>query len=169
MKKPYYLLLLIAVLAAGCQSAATPEKTEQKVEFFGSPQSRISSGAVIPAEKSLYVISGITPSPADPDAEAGTMERMGDTKTQAISVLEKIKSQLETAGLSLNDMVSMRVYVAPDPFKEGMYDFAGWNEAYDMYFNTDTNPTKVTRATIGVPTLVNSSLFIEIEGIAVFP
>ncbi|MCC5929488.1 MAG: RidA family protein [Cyclobacteriaceae bacterium] len=164
---PFFAIMLMMLLS--CQSKLERSTSADKVKFFGKSTSRISDGVYIPEGKALYIISGIVADPASPDAEKNTAAYMGDTKTQAISILEKISGQLSDAGLTLRDVVSMRVYVAPDPYRDGLYDFKGWNEAYDQYFNNSENTVKVARATIGVPTLVNSNFLIEIEGIAVYP
>lgn len=162
------MLVFVLILFLSCQSHKEKSQADGNIKFFGNPASRISDGVYIPEGKALYIISGIVADPANPEASKSTPAFMGDTKTQAKSILEKISRQLDDAGLSLADVVSMRVYVAPDPYRDGLYDFKGWNEAYDMFFNNAENPVKVARATIGVPTLVNSNFLIEIEGIAVY-
>ena len=46
-------------------------------------------------------------------------------------------------GLSLKDVVAMKVYVAPDPKNEGKPDFQAWFKAYGEFFNNENNPNKV--------------------------
>ena len=106
---------------------------------------------------------------ADPKAAEGTRERWGDTKTQARSILKTLEAQLAQKGLTLKQVVYMRVYIAPDKFKGGQHDFQGWFEAYGESFGTATNPTKVARSTVGVGQLVSPDWLIEIEAFAVFP
>jgi enamine deaminase RidA (YjgF/YER057c/UK114 family) len=82
-----------------------------------------------------------------------------------MSILDKIKSTLESEGVGLKDVFSMKVFISQDS-KTGEFDFVGWNNAYKKYFGTEENPSKPLRATVGVATLVNPHKFIEVEVIA---
>lgn len=155
---------LIALLAL----AGGPQQ-KQDVMTYGSPSSPIASGVVIPAGRATLWTSGTVPPVADPNAKPGERARYGDTKTQGIGVLKAIETQLKAQGLSLADVVYLRVYVVPDKEKGGKPDFAGWFEAYGQFFGTATNPRKTARSTIAVPALVNDDWLIEIEAFAVFP
>jgi enamine deaminase RidA (YjgF/YER057c/UK114 family) len=139
------------------------------VNFYGSPNSPISSGVVIPANRAFVWTSGTTPSPAKADAPAGSRERFGDTRTQATSILNNLKSQLERQGLSMKEVVYLRAYLVPDPQKGNKIDMEGWSAAYGEVFGTAANPTKPARSTVGVAALVNADWLIEIEAFAVFP
>ncbi len=140
----------------------------QKVEFMGAAQSPISSGVAIPAGAAWFWTSGTVPTPSDPNAAAGSRERYGDTKTQAISALKAVEARLKERGLGLKDVVFIRAFLVTDKEK-GSVDFAGWNEAYGMFFNNTTNPTKVARSTLAVAGLVSPEWLIEIEAVAVYP
>ncbi|MPR35019.1 Rid family hydrolase [Salmonirosea aquatica] len=140
----------------------------QVVEFYGSPASVISSGAIIPEGKKMLWTSGSTGSIADSTARAGTREQFGDTKTQALSILANFQKTLTEKGLSLKDVLMLRVYLAPDK-STGKHDYQGWYDAYAQYFGTATNPTKPIRSTIGIAGLANTDKFIEIELVAVYP
>jgi enamine deaminase RidA (YjgF/YER057c/UK114 family) len=76
---------------------------------------------------------------------------------------------LAKQGLTLKDVVYLRVYVAPDAAKGGKPDFAGWFKAYGEFFNTKENPVKTARSTVGVAALVSPDWLIEIEAVAVWP
>ena len=141
----------------------------QDVELFGSPSSIISSGAVIPEGKKMLWTSGTTAGLADTVAKAGTPERFGNTKTQALNILDRLEKTLESKGLSMKNVLMLRVYIAPDKWQDGLYDYKGWNEAYAQYFNNKENPVKPIRSTIGIAGLVSPDKFIEIELVAVFP
>lgn len=141
----------------------------QDVELYGSPSSIISSGAVIPEGKKMLWTSGTTAGLADTLAKAETPERFGNTKTQALNILDRLEKTLESKGLSMKNVLMLRVYIAPDKWQDGLYDYKGWNEAYSQYFNNKENPVKPIRSTIGVAGLVNPDKFIEIELVAVFP
>ena len=102
-------------------------------------------------------------------AAAGTPARFGDTKTQGSGALRQIEGRLKEAGLSLKDVVFLRVYVAADKAKEGKFDYQGWFDAYAQFFGTAENPVKPARSTVGVASLVNPDWCIEIEAVAVYP
>jgi enamine deaminase RidA (YjgF/YER057c/UK114 family) len=157
----FVLALTVAVPAQG--------QAPTQVTFSGSPQSPISSNVAIPAGRAMLWVSGTVPSEADPKAPAGSRERWGDTKAQARTILKTFETQLAGKGLSLKDVVYMRVYIAPDKTKGGAFDFQGWFDAYAEFFGTAQNPTKVSRSTIGVPQLVSPDWLIEIEAFAVYP
>ena len=148
-------------------TAAPPPAGE--VTFYGSPNSAISSGVVIPAGRASLWTSGTTPSLLNADAPAGSRERYGDTETQAASILRMIETQLAGRGLAMKDVVYVRAYLVPDPEKNGTIDVAGWNAAYRAVFGTEANPTRTARSTVGVVALVNPDWLIEIEAFAVYP
>lgn len=162
------LLLPATVQAQQGGNAAAPAASDA-VTFYGSPQSPIAGGVIVPAGRAYLWTSGTVPSPADPNARPGSRERYGDTKTQAVSILKNIEAQLKEKGLTLKDVVYLRVYVVADPMKENKPDYAGWFDAYAQFFNTKDNPTRVARSTVGVASLVNPDWLIEIEAVAVFP
>lgn len=137
----------------------------QELELKGSPKSIISSTASVPSDYAVFYTSGFTAGAIDPSLEDGNYEKYGNTETQALNILEKIKTILKDNDYTLGDVFSMHVFVAPDT-KSGTYDFDGWNKAYKQYFGTGENPSKPVRATVGVATLVNPHKFIEIEVIA---
>lgn len=160
----------IAALAA--LALATPvvgAQAPSQVTFTGSAQSPISSNVAIPAGRASLWISGTVPQMADPKAPEGSRERWGDTKTQGRSIIKAFEAQLMAKGLTLRDVVYMRVYIAPDKAKGGAFDFQGWFDAYGEFFGTAQNPTKVSRSTIGVPALVSPDWLIEIEAFAIYP
>lgn len=164
---------LTAVMALACLAGWTrplhAQPAPAQVTFYGSPTAIISSGVVIPANRTMVWISGTTPPVAKSDAAAGAYERFGDTKTQAAGILKTVEAQLVAQGLSMKDVVYLRAYLVPDPTKQGKIDVAGWNAAYSAVFGTSANPTKPARSTVGVSALVNSDWLIELEAFAAFP
>lgn len=159
------LVLLLAVI--GPLNAQPSNVKDEKVIYRGNPSSAISSSATIPAGKKYFYSSGTLGPIVDSTAEAGQRARYGDTKTQAKGILKKFKSDLEKEGLSLGNIVFMRVFVAPD-VQSGKFDFQAWFDAYAEYFGTKENPVKPARSTIGVAQLVSPDRFIEIEIVAVY-
>jgi enamine deaminase RidA (YjgF/YER057c/UK114 family) len=139
-----------------------------EVERFEREGSSILKGVKIPADKTMYFASGIVANPKDDTKPEGNRARFGDTYDQSVSALQRIDSYLAEEGLSLKDVVAMKVYVAPDPENGGKPDFQAWFKAYGEYFNNEENPNKVARSTIGVYQLVDPNKFIEIEVRAVY-
>jgi enamine deaminase RidA (YjgF/YER057c/UK114 family) len=128
---------------------------------LNSPTATISSSASLPAGSRLFFISGTTPAPLDP----AKPDDMGDTKQQTLSVLTKIKTQLESMGLGMGDVVKMTVFlVAPTP--GGRMDSAAMNEVFKTFFGTPEQPNRPTRSTIQVAALGRPTMYVEIEAIA---
>lgn len=175
-KRLTFLLSLAAAATFLAASVHADNETPNKYasepvnepEFYGSPASSISSGVSVPAGMSYLWTSGTVPPVINKDGKT-IYEKYGDTKTQGTGILKEIEKQLKDKGLSLSDVIYLRVYVAPDAAKENKFDFNGWFEAYAQFFGTEDNPVKPARSTIGVPQLVSSEWLIEIEAVAVYP
>jgi enamine deaminase RidA (YjgF/YER057c/UK114 family) len=165
------LSLLIAILAGQLVSCRTQPvaSSSGKVRYFGNPTAVISSAVVVPANRKYYWSSGVVSPVLDPSAPEGTREKHGDTKSQAIGILNRLQDSLSTQGLTFRDVTYLRVYVAPDKFNNNQIDFKGWFEAYARFFGTAENPTKPSRSTLGVASLVSTDKLIEIELVAVYP
>ena len=110
-------------------SAQTSSLKSENVVYRGNASSAISSSVTIPAGKKYFYSSGTLGPVVDSAAIAGKRERYGDTKTQALGILEKFKLDLGKEGLNLSNIVFMRVFVAPDT-QTGKTDFQGWFDAY---------------------------------------
>jgi enamine deaminase RidA (YjgF/YER057c/UK114 family) len=169
MKVLSTIALTVSVTSAAFAQSAPAGGASGGVTFYGSPQSAISSGVIIPPGRTMVWTSGTTPAMVNKDAPAGSRERFGDTRTQAASVLKNIAGQLERQKLSMKDVVYLRAYLVPDPTKGNKIDMEGWSAAYAEVFGTATNPTKPARSTVGVSALVNADWLIEIEAFAVMP
>ena len=86
-----------------------------------------------------------------------TMEIVeGGIKEQSTLVLEHLKSVLEEADSSLNNVLKTNCYLA------SMDDFAAFNEIYSKYFENSNAPA---RATVAVKTLPKNVL-VEVDAIA---
>ena len=162
-------MLSAALLFGLTPCVALAQQGPGQVTFYGAPNSPISSGVVIPANKAFVWTSGTTPGVADANAKPGARERFGDTRTQATSILKNIAGQLEKQGLTMKDVVYLRAYLVPDSTKGNRIDMEGWSAAYGEVFGTSANPTKPARSTVGVTALVNADWLIEIEAFAVYP
>lgn len=157
-------ILPVALALAGMGLAAPA--TAQVTKYQSNPASPILDGAEVKAGTDLFFLSGQLASPIDPTKkEIKGFEDLGDTKTQTISALTKIKALLESKGYTLGDLVKLTLFVAGDP-KTGKLDFAGANAGFLQFFKTAENPTTVARSTFQVAALAGPYFLIEIEGIA---
>lgn len=159
MKLALFLFSAVAVLAA-----APPTE----IGLPADPKSPIASGVALPAGRAMFWTSGTVPSLANPQGKT-IYERYGDTHTQGVSALKSIEQILAAQGLTLKDVIYLRVYLTPDAAKDGKPDFAGWFKAYGEFFNNAKNPHKVARSTMAVSGLVSPDWLIEIEAFAVYP
>jgi 2-iminobutanoate/2-iminopropanoate deaminase len=122
-------------------------------------------------KKEIVVTPGlpgkITAVPYSPAVKAGRFvfvsgqvgdDQKTDVKIQTRQTLEKIKSLLEEAGTSLDNVVKCTVFLAD------LNDYSSMNEVYGEYF--PENPP--ARACVEVARLVRD-LKVEIEAIACIP
>ncbi len=172
MKSKFLLICLFIPLCFFSCEEEDHDDDDHRVEEvirFDREGAPILKGVKVPAERDMYFASGIVAYPKDESKPAGDRERFGNTYEQSVSALKRIEEYLAEDGLSLKDVVAMKVYVAPDPMNDNKPDFDGWFKAYGEFFNNANNPNKVARSTIGVYTLVNPDMLIEIEVRAVYP
>lgn len=157
------------MIAGACMATCFAAASHAQIARVKSnPNAVILDAAKVSAGAETLYISGQLPSPIDPAksmADIKSIDDLGDTKTQTISVLNKIKAILESQGYTMQDLVKLSLFVAPDP-KLGKLDFMGANEGFKMFFGTAENPTTVARSTFQVGALVGPYFLIEIEAIA---
>lgn len=130
-----------------------------------------------------------------PTADAPLPEGVSVTEAQGYATMRRIADLLHDQGLTLEDIIFMRIYLeAPpctiDPSCEGegkaaRADYAGWNDAYRKYMaNVDlqtgmviedyepvavANPTRPARSNLEVATLPVPGWLVEIEVVAAYP
>ena len=125
----------------------------------------ILKGVIVPAGYETFYLSGQLADPIDP-AKKETMEDFGDTKTQTVSVLNKIKALLESKGYTIADVVKMQAFLAADP-KLGKIDFMGFNAGFKEFFGSASNANTVARSTFQVANLVSPVFLVALEVTAV--
>lgn len=138
------------------------------IKLKRNPSALILDAATVKAGTDMMFVSGQLASPVDPAkpmTEVKSIEDLGDTKAQTISVLGKIRDILATQGMTMADVVKLSLFVAADP-RTGKMDFAGANEGFKAFFGTADNPSTVARSTFQVAALVGPHFLIEIEAIA---
>ena len=149
-------ILIPAVLAALAAAGAA----RAEIVHINPTKSFIAQAVTVSAGSDMIYVSGLTPDPVAPPA-ARAQPQFGDTKTQTISVLGKIKKTLEDQGYKLDDVVMMRVLLVGDPGKGGAMDFAGMMEGYNSFYGSLEN--KPARITSQVVALARPGLLVEIE------
>ena len=159
-----------ALIAAATLAALFPmtNASAQVTRIQSNPQALILDGADVKAGTDLFYLSGQLASPIDPKktfADVKSVDDLGDTKTQTISALTRIKAILTARGYAMSDLIKLTLFVAADP-KLGHMDFAGANEGFKQFFKTTDNPNTVARSTFQVAALAGPYFLIEIEGIA---
>jgi enamine deaminase RidA (YjgF/YER057c/UK114 family) len=150
--KTYIVATLIA--AAGSMPAA-------QVKHIQTKEAGIATGVWV---GDMLYLSGQLPTPVTPaDRDKGTPAVYGNTQAQSESTFAKIEGLLKDQGLTMGNVVMMRVYMAADPAMGNKLDFAGMNAAYAKYFGTAAQPNKPARSTFQVAALVAAGALVEIE------
>jgi enamine deaminase RidA (YjgF/YER057c/UK114 family) len=103
----------------------------------------IAQAVQVTGNATTYYVSGQVPPVANKDADPSSREAYGDTKTQTVGVLNRIKGILEGLGLT-------------KAFMEGYTQFFGGSQ-----------PNLPARSVVGVAALANPGFLVEIEVIAV--
>jgi 2-iminobutanoate/2-iminopropanoate deaminase len=147
--------------AAGLAMAIAAPAAAQNVEKVGTPGGRILTAAKVKAGATTVYLSGNLASPTT----AGGSD-YGDTKTQTISTLNKIKALLAEHGMTMKDIVRMDAYLVAAPGMDGKMDFAGFNAGFAEFFGTAENPTTTTRTTMQVAALAGPQFLVELTVIA---
>lgn len=140
------------------------------VRHANTPPGLILQGVTVPAGTTTLYLSGQLAAQVDPTRKIApadlTIADFGDTRTQTISVFNKIKAALAAQGYAMSDIIKLTVFVAGDPKLGGKMDFAGMNDGFKMFFGTAENPNTVARSTVQVAALAGPAFLVEIEATA---
>src|SRR5262245_61053723 len=117
----YRAMLLFAALCAAVTSARA-EVVRHPIPTSTFP---IAQAVEVKGNVTTYYVSGQVPPAVDKDADPRSVAAYGDTKTQTVGALTRIKGILEGFGLSMADVVKMQVFLvhnisAPMDFKAFM-------------------------------------------------
>jgi enamine deaminase RidA (YjgF/YER057c/UK114 family) len=148
--------LALAIPAGGALAQEVVERT------YNSPTAVIAGTASVPPGSRIVFLSGTTPAPLDP----ANPDDLGDTRQQTLSVLTRIKAQLEALEMDMGDVVKMTVFLVGTPETGGRMDSAAMNEVFRTFFGTDEQPNRPTRSTIQIAALGRPGMYVEIEAIA---
>ncbi|MGY8668188.1 RidA family protein [Bradyrhizobium sp. UFLA05-109] len=124
----------------------------------------IAQAVQVTGNATTYYVSGQVPPVANKDADAQSREAYGDTKTQTVGVLNRIKGILEGLGLTMGDVVKMQVFLVHNA--SAPMDFKAFMEGYTQFFG-GSQPNLPARSVVGVAALANPGFLVEIEVIAV--
>lgn len=138
---------------------------------MGKIESKVVKGKATPRGKyphvkragDFLIVSGTSSRRADNSIAGAEADEFGtthlDVREQTAAVIENIRDILQSAGSGLEDVVEITSYLV------NMNDFAGYNEVYGRYFNSD-GPA---RTTVAVHQLPHPHLLIEIRAMAYKP
>ena len=119
---------------------------------LSKPAGIFSSGVAVPAGRMVFVSGQVSR-----NAQGETVGK-GDIRAQTTQTMENVKTVLEAAGATIDDVVKVTVYVTN--VKEQL---AAIHEVRAQYFKTDYPASTL----VEVKSLVSEDLLIEIEAIAV--
>lgn len=112
----------------------------------------------------LLFVSGTSSRRPDGSHEGVTIDDDGsvtfDVAEQTRAVIRNIGALLERAGASLDDVVDTTTFLVD------MSDYAGYNDAWNEFFDATTGPA---RTTVAVHQLPHPNLRIEIKAVALAP
>lgn len=147
-------LTLLLPAAAGAQ-----EIVRHKIPNSDFP---IALAVTLPPSATIHFISGQVPPVVNKSADPNSLAAFGDTRTQTIGVLNRIKEILQGMGLGMSDVVKMQVFIVGDSAKGGRADVAGFMEGYTQFFG-GAQPNLPARSVFQVAALSNPGWLIEIE------
>ena len=159
MKRTFVMAMFLVATAA--LPAAAGEIVRRQAGDFP-----IASSVRVPPGTELLFLSGMLADVAKPEAPAGSIERFGDTETQATSVLGKIERELAASGFTFADVVKMNVFLVGDPATGGRMDFEGLMKAYLRYIGAPSQGKLPARTTVQVAALPLPGALVEIEVVA---
>jgi len=161
--KPGTMFLLGAFLLSAV--AADSSAARADVVRYPIPNSTfpIAQAVKVSGDTATYYISGQVPPVVSKEAEPSSPQAYGDTRTQTVGVLNKIKAILEGLGLGIGDVVKMQVFLVHGA--RAPMDFKAFMEGYTQFFG-GSQPNLPARSVVGVASLANPGFLVEIEVIA---
>ncbi len=155
------MLLVAGLSALAAAGAARAEVVRHPIPNSTFPIAQ--AVEVLGNVKTVYV-SGQVPPVINKDADPNSPQAFGDTKTQTVGALNRIKGILEGLGLTMADVVKMQVFLVHSA--AAPMDFKAFMEGYTQFFG-GSQPNLPARSVLGVASLANPGFLVEIEVIAV--
>ncbi len=161
--KPGTMFLLGAFLLSAVAAVSSAARAD--VVRYPIPNSTfpIAQAVKVSGDTATYYISGQVPPVVSKEAEPSSPQAYGDTRTQTVGVLNKIKAILEGLGLGIGDVVKMQVFLVHGA--RAPMDFKAFMEGYTQFFG-GSQPNLPARSVVGVAALANPGFLVEIEVIA---
>ena len=154
---PCATAFLMSPFAAGAQDIV-----RHKIPGSDFP---IAQAVTLPPGATIHFISGQVPPIVDKGADPNAIAAFGDTRTQTVGVLNRIKEILQGMGLGMGNVVKMQVFLVGDPAHGGRADVAGFMGGYTQFFG-GSQPNLPARAVMQVAALSNPGWLVEIEVVA---
>jgi enamine deaminase RidA (YjgF/YER057c/UK114 family) len=157
--------MLLAVALSAAAHIAGPGAARAEIVRHPIPNSTfpIAQAVQVTGNATTYYVSGQVPPLVSKDADPASPQAYGDTKTQTVGVLNKIKAILEGLGLGMADVVKMQVFLVHSA--AAPMDFKAFMEGYTQFFG-GSQPNLPARSVIGVAALANPGFLVEIEVVA---
>jgi enamine deaminase RidA (YjgF/YER057c/UK114 family) len=157
------VLALVAILAShvAISGAARADVVRYPIPNSSFP---IAQAVQVSGNATTIYLSGQVPPVINKDADATSPQAYGDTQTQTVGVLTRIKGILEGLGLGMGDVIKMQVFLVHDA--RAPMDFKGFMEGYTKFFG-GSQPNLPVRSVVGVAALANPGFLVEIEVVAV--
>ena len=140
-------MLVLAFMSAACDGSLNAARAE--VTRYPIPNSTfpIAQAVQVTGNATTYYVSGQVPPVVSKDADPASPQAYGDTRTQTVGVLTRIKGILEGLGLSLADVVKMQVFLVHST--AAPMDFKAFMEGYTQFFG-GSQPNLPARSVVGV-------------------
>jgi enamine deaminase RidA (YjgF/YER057c/UK114 family) len=153
-------MLSLAVLCAAAP-AAQADVVRHPIPNSTFP---IAQSVQVTGNVTTYYVSGQVPPVINKDADPSSQQAYGDTRTQTVGVLNRIKGILEGLGLGMGDVVKMQVFLVHNA--AAPMDFKAFMEGYTQFFG-GSQPNLPARSVVGIAALANPGFLVEIEVVAV--
>jgi enamine deaminase RidA (YjgF/YER057c/UK114 family) len=157
--------MLLAVALSAAAHIGGPGAARAEIVRYPIPNSTfpIAQAVQVTGNATTYYVSGQVPPLVSKDADPASPQAYGDTKTQTVGVLNKIKAILEGFGLGMADVVKMQVFLVHSA--AAPMDFKAFMEGYTQFFG-GSQPNLPARSVVGVAALANPGFLVEIEVVA---
>jgi enamine deaminase RidA (YjgF/YER057c/UK114 family) len=152
--------LPIVLLSAMASANAQAEIVRHPIPNSTFP---IAQSVQVTGNATIYYVSGQVPPVINKDADPSSRDAYGDTKTQTVGVLNRIKGILDGLGLGMGDVIKMQVFLVHSP--TAPMDFKAFMEGYTQFFG-GSQPNLPARSVVGIASLANPGFLVEIEVVA---
>lgn len=165
---PSALAKRIDIAKASLRASGLLDEGRPEIERVQLPDSTfpVLQAVIVPPNASTVYLSGMLPEVSNQTAPKNSLEAYGDTQAQTISVLRRIEAALARQGLTMGDVIQLKVFLVGDPRKQGSLDFAGFQAGYSQFFATIDQPGKPVRSVLQIAGLALPGALVEIEATA---